>query len=73
MEEIQSLCQVIQGKRVLSMQEDLVIHREAMDRRFSVKLFYRILDHLVAVLFPHHLVCNTWIPTKVGFFTWEAS
>ena len=43
------------------------------DGCFSIKCFYGVLDRSVAVLFPHCIIWNTWTPTKVGFFAWEAS
>ena len=43
------------------------------DGRFSVKLFYLLLTPARDLLFPSLLIWNPWVPTKVGFFAWEAS
>ena len=32
----------------------------------------RLEISLYAVVFPHQFIWNTWVPTKVGFFAWEA-
>ena len=72
-EEVQSLLHAIQVKRVHSNQEDMMLLKETKDGRFSAKCFYGVFDCSVAVLFSHSIIWNTWIPTKVGFFAWEAS
>ena len=71
-EEVQRFLQVIQVKRVHPNQEDLMLLKETKDGRFSMKRFYGVLDHSVAVLFSHSIIWNSWIPTKVGFFYLES-
>ena len=68
MEEVQSLLQAIQVKRVHSSQEDLMLLKDTKDGCFSVKWFYGVLNCSVTDLFPHGIFWNTWIPTKVGCF-----
>ena len=67
-EEVQSLLHAIHVKGVHPNQEDLMLLKETKDGCFSVKCFYGVLDRSIAVLFPHSIIRNTWIPTKVGFF-----
>ena len=73
MEEVQRFLHAIQVKRVHPNEKDLMLSKETKDGRFSVKWFYGVLDCSNAVLFPHSIIWNSWIPTKVGFFAWEAS
>ena len=47
--------------------------KDVKDGSFSVKLFYLLLAPARDLLFPSRLVWNPWVPTKVGFFAWEAS
>ena len=44
-----------------------------MDGIFSVKSCFNSLDHSSAVPFPWRIIWSTFVPTKVGFFAWEAS
>ena len=72
-EEIQNLLQAIQDKRILPSQDDLMLMREAGDGRFSMKFLYKVLVASNSIVFPHQLIWSNWVPTKVGFFAWEAS
>ena len=68
LEDFQSFLHVIQGKRVISNQEDLLLMKDVKDGRFLVKLFYK---HLVPVRDPHfpfRFVWKPWVLSKVGFF-----
>ena len=40
---------------------------------FTVKSLYNSLDHCCAVPFPWRIIWSLDVPTKVGFFAWEAS
>ena len=73
MEEIQNLLQAIQDKRILPSQYDLMLMREVGDGHFSAKLLYKVLVGSISIVFPHQLIWRNWIPTKMGFFAWEAS
>ena len=73
-EEIQNLFQAIQDKRILPIQDDLMLMREARDKCFSVKLLYKVLVGSNLIVFLHQLIWSNWVPTKMGFFfAWEAS
>ena len=54
-------------------QEDVLLMKDVKDVRFSVKHFYLLLAMVWDSLFPFRFVWNPWVPTKVGFFAWEAS
>ena len=64
---------VIQRKRVISSGEEGLLMKDVKDGRFSVKFLYLLLALARNLLFPSRLVWNPWVPTKVGFFAWEAS
>ena len=73
LEEVQIFLQVIQGKRVISNQEDVLLMKDIKGGRFSIKHFYLQLAPVRDSLFLFRFVWNPWVPTKVGFFAWEAS
>ena len=54
-------------------EEDMLRMKNVKDGRFSVKHFYLLLTTGQESLFLYRFVWNSWVPTKVGFFTWEAS
>ena len=73
LEEVQSFLYFIQRKRVISSGEDGLLMKDGKNGRFSVKLFYLFFTLAWNSLFSSHLIWNPWVPTKVGFFVWEAS
>ena len=50
-----------------------MVWNETKDGIFSVKSCFNSLDHSSAVPFPWRIIWSTFVPTKVGFFAWEAS
>ena len=51
-EEIQNLLKVIQDKRIIPSQDDLILMREAGDGYFSMKLPYKVLVGSNSIVFP---------------------
>ncbi|RVW33207.1 hypothetical protein CK203_081098 [Vitis vinifera] len=72
-EEVEKLLLIIQGKRLNADLEDRMVWKESKDGIFSVKSCFNSLDHSSAVPFPWRIIWSTFVPTKVGFFAWEAS
>ena len=72
-EEVERLLLIIQGKRLNADLEDRMVWNETKDGIFSVKSCFNSLDHSSAVPFPWRIIWSTFVPTKVGFFAWEAS
>ena len=68
MDEAISLFLVIRDKRVLPIQEDLMLLKESSVGYFSVKCVYKVLDGSRTVAFPHRFIWNHWVPSKVFFF-----
>ena len=67
-----SFLHVIQGKRVISNHEDLLLMMNVKDGRFSVKLFYKHLVPTRDPLFPFHFVWNLLrisLLIHLGFFS----
>ena len=64
---------ILHNKKVLHTLEDKLFLREAKGGPFSMKFIYKYLSDLEAHLFPSNLIWNSWVPTMVGFFAWEAS
>ena len=73
LDEILSLLNTIQGKQIIESQEDLMFFKETKNENFSVKLLFKAMDRYENVVFPYKFIWNFWVPTKVGFFAWEAS
>ena len=73
MDEILSLFNTIQGKKIIESQEDLMFLKETKNGNFSMKLLFKAMDRSENVVFPYKFIWNSWVPMKVGFFAWEAS
>ena len=63
----------IQGKRLISDLENRVLWKETKDEKFSLKSLYSALELRYAILFPRSIIWSSYVPTKMGFFAWEAS
>ncbi|RVW87760.1 Transposon TX1 uncharacterized 149 kDa protein [Vitis vinifera] len=73
LEAVASLLSVLQGKRLNVGMEDSVVWNASKNGSFSVKSLYNTLDSGGAVPFPWRIIWSPCVPTKVGFFAWEAS
>ncbi|RVW50222.1 Threonine--tRNA ligase, mitochondrial 1 [Vitis vinifera] len=71
-EEVERLLVIIRGRRLNPLAEDCLLWKETKDGIFSVKSLYSILDSRSGVQFPINIIWNPCVPTKVGFFAWEA-
>ena len=63
----------IQGKRLNDDVEDRMVWKGTKNEIFTVKFLHNSLDHSCAVPFPWSIIWSPDVPTKVGFFVWEAS
>ncbi|RVW94296.1 putative ribonuclease H protein [Vitis vinifera] len=72
-EEVESFLLIIQGKRLNADLEDRMVWKETKDGNFSVKSCFNSLDHSSAVPFPWRIIWSSFVPSKVGFFAWEAA
>ena len=63
----------LQGKRLVFGLEDRVVWKERKNGNFSVKSLYSSLEPRCAVPFSWNIIWSPCVPTKVGFFAWEAS
>ncbi|RVW48620.1 Transposon TX1 uncharacterized 149 kDa protein [Vitis vinifera] len=73
LEAVASLLSILQGKRLNVGMEDRVVWNASKNETFSVKSLYNTLDSGGAVPFPWRIIWSPCVPTKVGFFAWEAS
>ena len=73
MDEALSLSLVVQGKRILPSQEDLMFQKESSAENYLVKSLYKVLDGSRDVAFLHQFIWNYWVSSKVGFYAWEAA
>ena len=69
---MERLLVIIRGRRLNPLAEDCWLWKETKDGIFSVKSLYSILDSRRGVQFPINIIWNPCVPTKVGFFAWEA-
>ncbi|KAJ9680532.1 hypothetical protein PVL29_019761 [Vitis rotundifolia] len=72
-DEVESLLRIIQGKRLNAELEDRMVWNVTKNGIFSVKSCFNSLDNSSAVPFPWRIIWSPFVPTKVGFFAWEAS
>ena len=63
----------IRGRRLNPNLEDRVLWKETKDGIFLVKSLYCALVSRSVVQFPNSIIWSPRVPTKVGFFAWEAS
>ncbi|KAJ9701497.1 hypothetical protein PVL29_006726 [Vitis rotundifolia] len=73
LEEVERFLSVLQGKRLRVGLEDKVLWNASKKGIFSVKSLYNTLDPSDAASFPWSIIWSHFVPTKVGFFAWEAS
>ena len=73
MERFLSTISTIQGKRLNANVENRMVWKGTKNEIFTVKSLYNSLDHCCAVPFPWRIIWSPDVPTKVGFFVWEAS
>ena len=69
---MERLLSTLQGKRLTVGVEDRVVWKVSKNEIFFVKSLYS-LDPSCAVPFPWSIIWSPCVPTKVGFFAWEAS
>ena len=72
-EAVERLLSTLQGKRLAASLEDRVVWKVSKNGIFSVKSLYNSLNPSYAVPFPWSIIWSPCVPTKVGFFAWEAS
>ncbi|RVX19039.1 Transposon TX1 uncharacterized 149 kDa protein [Vitis vinifera] len=72
-EEVERLLLTIRGARLSPLMEDSMMWKVTSNGSFSVRSLYNDLSSRRAGLFPHGLIWNPSVPSKVCFFAWEAS
>ena len=72
-EVVERFLLTLQGKRLVIDLEDRVLSQETKDGKFFVKSLYSALEPRSVVPFPRNIIWSPCVPTKVGFFAWEAS
>ena len=72
-EAVERLLSTLQGKSLAASLGDRVVWKEMKNGIFSIKSLYNTLDPSCAVPFPWSISWSPCVPTKVGFFAWEAS
>ena len=53
--------------------DDAMVWLPTKDGAFSVKSFYSSLVDRRVEIFPHGIVWNSWVSSRISFFTWEAT
>ena len=73
MEMVERFLFSLQGKRAVTNLGDRIQWKEAKDGNISVNSFYSAMEGSSTIPFLKSIICSTFIPTKIGFFAWEAS
>ncbi|KAJ9699595.1 hypothetical protein PVL29_008272 [Vitis rotundifolia] len=71
--EVERLLLTIWGRRLNPLLEDKMQWKETKDGFFLVKSLYNALDSRRVDQFPNRIIWSSCVPTKVSFFTWEAT
>ena len=72
LEEVERFFNFLGGKKVLHEMDDRLSMIKAKDGRFTVKFMYKLLSVSSDATFPFKSIWNPCVPSKVGFFAWEA-
>ena len=72
-EAVERLLSTLQGKGLVAGLKDRVLWKASKNGIFSIKSLYNTLDSSCAVPFLWSIIWSPCVPTKVGFFAWEAS
>ena len=70
---MENLFNLIKDKKINPLEEDKSAWKLTKDGCFSVKSSFNFLEAEREIdLFPKRLFWNKWVPSKMGFFAWEA-
>ena len=72
-EEMTRFLQTLHDQIFRPTNEDMLLLKEVKVKSFSVKVMYKGFDLSPARDFPHRLIWNSVVPTKIGIFSWEAA
>ena len=65
--------QTLQDQNFRPTGEDMLLLKEVKSKRFSVKIMYKGYDLSPTCDFPHRLIWNSVVPSKMGILYWEAA
>ena len=71
-DKVNDLFPMLQGK-VDSVRKDKMMRMNLNNNKFFVKHIYVALELRVLISFLKRVVWNSWVPSKVNFFAWEAT
>ena len=73
METVENLFNRIKDKKINPLEEDRMAWKLTKDGHFSLKSSFEFFEGERGTdLFPKRLFWNKWVPSKMGFFAWEA-
>ena len=72
-EEMARFLQTLHDQIFRPTGEDMLLLKEFKAKSFSVKVMYKGYDLSPACDFPHRLIWNSVVPSKMGIFSWEAA
>ena len=73
LETVENLFNLIKDKKINSLEQDKRVWKLTKYGRFSIKSSFDFLEgERETSLFPKRLFWNKWVPSKMGFFAWEA-
>lgn len=62
----------LQGQTMKREEEDRVVWKGDNKGVFCIRGLYSLLEIGCVTPFPLKIILNSWVPTKVSLFTWEA-
>ena len=69
--EVQMFLNLINNKRTLGNEQDMLFWKGDSDGRYNVKANVNLLEGVTDRKAPYKLIWNYLVPPKVGFFAWE--
>ena len=72
LETIQAFLGLLNKSCINPQQKDKLIWKGNTFEGFTVKAYFNILEGATSVLVPIKILWNPHVPSKIGFFAWEA-
>ena len=72
LEQVQNFIELNNNKLIIPQKKDRIVWKGNKNGQFSVKVYYHQLEVGPPLKAPTNIIWNPYVPTKVGFFAWEA-
>ena len=72
MERVQNFISITSSKKIPPLKRDRPFWKGDQNGHFNVKAYFKMLEGGSFLSAPVKVLWNPYVPTKVGFFAWEA-